>query len=325
VILSRNNLKKIIESYLKENDNWLGDDPEDFGVNLDDLKPVNYKQIYEKYLKIFKDEKSKIQKDILSDISGQIPEKSKNSLSKTLNRINLVLVKKIGEGDPGTIAAAFSIIHTEHGMYEPKIEDIKDEDIVYGKNYFDAYKLDKFKNPIILLIPSIFSKKIKEFSEEEERRLIAHEIDHIKYAIMQTRIKNLNEEQVKNILRTDLIGKNRQEIANVFIKEGYFNESETAYKKVSPMFKHYIELFKNEKVNEKVHIEEFAVRINVLDNHPDKEPILDAYNKNDIDYFEAAEYDEQIAQILPFLVKNITQNELDKVVKSKKNVSSNIA
>jgi hypothetical protein len=210
-------------------------------------------------------------------------------------------------------------------MYEPKIEDIKDEDIVYGKNYFDAYKLDKFKNPVILLIPSIFSKKIKEFSEEEERRLIAHEIDHIKYAIMQTRIKNLNEEQVKNILRTDLIGKNRQEIANVFLKEGYFNDSETAYKKVSPMFKHYIELFKNEKVNEKVHIEEFAVRINVLDNHPDKEPILDAYNKNDIDYFEAAEYDEQIAQILPFLVKNITQNELDKVVKSKKNVSSNIA
>jgi hypothetical protein len=325
VILSRSNLKKIIENYLKENDDWLGDDPEDFGVNLDDLKPVNYKQIYEKYLKIFEDEKSKVQKDILSDVSGQIPEKSKNSLSKTLNRINLVLVKKIGEGDPGTIAAAFSIIHTEHGMYEPKIEDIKDEDIVYGKNYFDAYKLDKFKNPIILLIPSIFSKKIKEFSEEEERRLIAHEIDHIKYAIMQTRIKNLNEEQVKNILRTDLIGKNRQEIANVFIKEGYFNESETAYKKVSPMFKHYIELFKNEKVNEKVHIEEFAVRINVLDNHPDKEPILDAYNKNDIDYFEAAEYDEQIAQILPFLVKNITQNELDKVVKSKKNVSSNIA
>jgi hypothetical protein len=325
VILSRSNLKKIIENYLKENDDWLGDDPEDFGVNLDDLKPVNYKQIYEKYLKIFEDEKSKVQKDILSDVSGQIPEKSKNSLSKTLNRINLVLVKKIGEGDPGTIAAAFSIIHTEHGMYEPKIEDIKDEDIVYGKNYFDAYKLDKFKNPVILLIPSIFSKKIKEFSEEEERRLIAHEIDHIKYAIMQTRIKNLNEEQVKNILRTDLIGKNRQEIANVFIKEGYFNESETAYKKVSPMFKHYIELFKNEKVNEKVHIEEFAVRINVLDNHPDKEPILDAYNKNDIDYFEAAEYDEQIAQILPFLVKNITQNELDKVVKSKKNVSSNIA
>jgi hypothetical protein len=325
VILSRSNLKKIIENYLKENDDWLGDDPEDFGVNLDDLKPVNYKQIYEKYLKIFEDEKSKVQKDILSDVSGQIPEKSKNSLSKTLNRINLVLVKKIGEGDPGTIAAAFSIIHTEHGMYEPKIEDIKDEDIVYGKNYFDAYKLDKFKNPIILLIPSIFSKKIKEFSEEEERRLIAHEIDHIKYAIMQTRIKNLNEEQVKNILRTDLIGKNRQEIANVFLKEGYFNDSETAYKKVSPMFKHYIELFKNEKVNEKVHIEEFAVRINVLDNHPDKEPILDAYNKNDIDYFEAAEYDEQIAQILPFLVKNITQNELDKVVKSKKNVSSNIA
>ena len=85
MILSRNNLKKIIESYLKENDDWLGDDPEDFGVNLDDLKPVNYKEIYEKYLKIFEDEKSKIQKDILSDVSGQIPEKSKNSLSKTIS------------------------------------------------------------------------------------------------------------------------------------------------------------------------------------------------------------------------------------------------
>ena len=180
--LSKKNLKILIESFLNE-DNNLFDVPDDYGLDLSMLDKPDYDQLYEKYLKIFNEEREKIKKETLTDISGQISEKSKESLANTLDRINLVLVKKIGN-DPTVLAACFSIIHAESGMYAPKTNDIKDEDILKGKNYFNAHKSNPFKFPVILVRPAELIKNMKEISEDEIRSLIAHEIDHAKYAVI---------------------------------------------------------------------------------------------------------------------------------------------
>ena len=314
--ISKQKLKVLIETYLKEDStNWLGNDPDDFGENLDFLDQPDYKSIYEKYVKMFEEEKEKIKKEILEDKSGQIPEKSRASLSKTLDRIKLVLANIIGN-DPGVFAAAFSVIHPHDDVFEPAIDDIKDEDIIAGKKHFDSYKQNRFMNPVIMVVPAEILENIKEMSEDEMRRLISHEIDHIKYAVLQTKFKTLNQSEIRNILRHDFQNKSRQEVAKILLKEKYFTDPEIAFKKVH-MHAHYLNVFKAGNVKEKVNIEELAVRINILDRHPKRDEILEKYRNNNINFEEASKFDEQIAHILPFLKREVSLEDIEKVVKIK--------
>ena len=316
--ISKKCLKVLIENYLKESgggdDDWLGPEPENYGRKLDTIEKPDYSEEYTKYLKILETQKKLIQDEITNDKSDQIPEESRNSLKKMIGKIKLVLVKKIGNKDPGTFATAFSILHTHKNVYEPSIDDISDDDIIAGKENFDAYKKSKFKNPVVLIVPKIFSKKVKEISDEQEARIIAHEVDHVKYAILQTHFKTLNQDQIRNVLRKDLKDSDRNKIADILASEGkYYENYDAAYKNIEPMYRYYLAIFSEENVKEKANIEEIAARIKTLNRLANKDEIIQNFKSGKLNFESAENIDIHVAQLLPFLKKDFKQEEIDKV------------
>lgn len=338
--ISKSSLKSIIRKYLNE-----GEEPgEELNLDAPDdeygslLGPEDYEKeykeksklvidkidfIYNETIKKFK-EKSKEKPDEYQDLT----EKQKKTLKSYLNNIRVVLIKKFPD-DPRTVASAAGLrwIMSDDESGEKTIsspsksasmEDITDDLILGGKKHFDEYMKNPRQNPIIVISSDKFRPSMVKVTPQDLADIVVHELDHIKYGILYLYDKKFNVKDIEKVLRKDLVGKSSGEISKIFEKEGLFKGVDSLQKTgyVTVMNKHYQNIFGAKEAIDTADYEEFAVRINILTRHSEKTKILERYSNQNISLKEVRKkYGMNISQVLPYLKRSASLNDLDKVVK----------
>ena len=306
--LTERQLRTIISRLLNEEDHdtgdtenilgSLGDDDDEEEVNAS----VNYQQMFEKAKNNAKQKLA----------SSAIPENVIRKIIPMLDRVNIVFVKTIkdheGNDEKSLAAVHHVIVDTKTG--KPSREPLsKDMEFLDSKSrqYFDIYKDKPVQNPIILVAVDV----MKPVSQET----MNHEFDHIKNNFVAMVFPSVNLIEVKRVLRTDLQGKEKSEIADIFVKEGYYVEAQ-AKSGVSTIFEYYQNAM-SENPNHRL-VDEIAVRVNEMMRQPGIDKIIKMINSRDkkltYRYVMRTLKNANAAQIIPFLKKNIKVSTLKQIV-----------
>ena len=307
--LTERQLRTIISRLLNEDDHdagdvgtnvlsSLGDDEDEDDVNVS----VNYQQMFEKAKNSAKQKLA----------NSSIPDTVVRKIIPMLDRVNIVFVRTIkdheGNNEKSLAAVHHVIVDTKTG--KPSREPLsKDMEFLDNKSrqYCDIYKDKPFQNPIIL----VAADTMKPLSQET----MNHEFDHIKNNFVAMIFPSVNLIEVKNVLRTDLQGKEKNEIADIFVEEGYYVAAQ-AKSGVSTIFDYYQNAM-SKNPNHRL-VDEIAVRVNEMMRQPGIDVIIKMINSKDKNltyrYVMRTLRNENAAQIIPFLKKDIKVSTLKQIV-----------
>ncbi len=296
--LRKKQLAQVIKDILLEQDDWLGDDDDLFN----DLGPTD------KYRDILK---SAITKEKLILSKKPLPPWMIKQVSDAITDIQL----GIDEVDTSSRAYVRHVSFDSEG--KPHAEDISD--LKLEEKLKSDYLSSPLTNPIIVIVPAIFDK----LQLSVKNTVLEHEVRHIRNNFIKMYDARLNVKEVRNILRKDLQGKKLDELIQVFTSEGRFptelsNLALTSVRRTLGKMQEYYEAALSEPPDE-LAVDELAVRIVFLQNN------LNAINTHKGKTFNAlvSEYGDDIAQIILFLDKNATEEDVMKVVKNDKREYNN--
>ncbi len=319
--LTKKQLALIIENFINEEDNWLGDEEDELGdlsVNITtDSKIKN----------AFNTAKEKVILDLeSSDTAAQnISEEMVANTIKIINKTHLHIadISETAAKYKGVNALA---LHVSYGDKEGDNRDILHfdtipQDINVPDSLRQKFNEDNINNPIIVVF-----KLYAELKEEQEIiDLLIHEVGHIKNSSIKALSEktgtgpksNLNVNEVKNVLRTDLSkGGNAKQVAEYILfheKPPRINEKMSgSHDLVLILSKYYVGVFQDPPDN--LGIEEFSVRLSALKSNPQALADFKA-GKKDYSYFKK-NYNTDIADLMLFISEKATIENVNKIVKN---------
>jgi hypothetical protein len=299
--IRKNQLKEIIKNILLEQDgDWLKDDDEDLYSWESDST--------DKYQAILK---SAITKEQLILSKKPLPRWMITQVQDALVNIKL----GIDEVDTSSRAYVRHVsFDTEGNPHAEDVSGLKLEDKLKS-DYLDS----PLTNPIVIIVPVIFDK----LQISVKNDVLQHEVRHIRNNFIKMYDPGLNVEEVRNVLRKDIKGKTLDELIQVFINEGRYDIELTALEQASirktiGKLQKYYEGALSEPPDE-LAVDELAVRIGFLQDDLNIIAIHAGKTFSDLE----DEYGSDIAQIILFLDKNVTSEDVIKVVKNSKSRDKN--
>ena len=303
--IRKTQLKEVIRSILLEKEgDWLGDD------EGEDLHALSARKISPE------DYRARLNVAILKEKQDLAGKKQIDTevLEKVLTILNTIHLAIDHEDD--------SHAYIRHIMFDqagkPYSEDISG--IEMDSQVRSAYEKHAPTNPIVVIVPSSFDK----LSEREQKNTLEHEVNHIRNNYFKLYWPHLNIEEVQDVLRKDFKGKSIVEVIEILTSEGRFEKAKSGLEAASTkrladqLYKYYQGVFAEPP--DELAVDEFAVRVGKLQDYPD------AVNNHQGSSFKdlEAKYSADAAQVLLFLDKNATLEDVNAVVKNSAKVSDSI-
>lgn len=295
--LTKKQLTVIIENYLHES------------------KSVSEKEIKQSFESVIKEIKGEIQNNNKDRLSPVVIK----SVSNVMNRVKLYIVPT---GDPiydnpevsNYEGFALHIKFDSEG--NPKPEQLN-MNIIKDKALQSAYEKNAVTSPIVV----IFQKNVK--SEEELKRLMFHEVGHIKNNFIKMyEGVSLNVEDVRNILRKDLKGLSVKEMIKVFKDEGRLSKfTLPGMSTLIAKYKEYYDGVFSEPPVE-LSVDEFAVRISGLQRQIVAQSSLSKGERQEFSKIKK-KYGVDTAGLSLFLKDDFEKSEVDAIVKSTEGENKN--
>lgn len=315
--LTKKQLSIIIEAFVNEEGNWLSDEDDDeIGVvkSVDDKIKSNFNSAKEKIISDLRAADAEAQ-----NISQEMVEDAIEIINKT--HLHIVQPKDTTSKYKGVNAIAF---HSSYGDKKGKNRsvlhfDTIPKDINLPNDLRQKFNEDNINNPVIV----VFKLYTQSKEDQEIFDLLFHEVGHIKNSAIKSLSEksgtgpksSLNVEEVRSVLRTDLLKGDPDQIAEYILfheKPPKIDEKiQGAHDLVLVLSRYYKGVFQNPPDN--LGVEEFSVRISALKNNPNAlKDFKDG--KKDYSYF-SKNYNTDVADVMLFISKKATIENVNKIVK----------
>lgn len=315
--LTKKQLSLIIEKFINEGD-WLSDNDDDVEIAIPESADSKIKNA-------FNNAKEKVISDLKSaDTSSQ--NISQKMVKDTINIINKTHLHIVDQSETshkykGVNALA---LHASYGDEEGNNLDVLHfdeipDDINIPADLRQNFKEDSLNNPIVVVF------KLYTQSKEKEAlfNLLFHEVSHIKNSAIKALSEEtnsgpkntLNVNEVKNVLRKDLVKGTPEKIAEYLL----YHEDPPRINKnmqgandlVLILSRYYKGVFQDPPDN--LGVEEFSVRLSTLKNNP---KALEDFKAGERSYsYFSRNYNTDIADIMIFISDDATIEKVNKIVK----------
>ena len=254
--ITRSQLSLIIENFINEQD-WLGDDE-------DDLLPTKNEKINKSLTRAIEEVSAEF---LGSDYESQgITKRLADYVVKTLkNNIQLHINEDILDKLAGVKAMVYHVdfSYDENNnptMYPDPIPDW----LKIPAKIKQKFESDSARYPIIV----VNSANVR---EDQIETVLLHEVGHIKNGLIKSVSKTakvgpgekLNVEVVQSVLRNDLVGKDAEEVLQIFVKEKRIKEARSDYDELVKRLNMYYQGAQNNPPDV-LGVEEFSVRISAI-------------------------------------------------------------
>jgi hypothetical protein len=304
--ITKRQLSLIIENFINEQD-WLGDDE-------DDLLPTKNEKINKSLTRAIEEVSAEL---LGSNYESQgITKRLADYIVKILkSNIQLHINEDISDQTAGVKAMVYHVDFSYDENNNPTMNpDPIPSWLKIPPKMKQKFESDSARNPIIV----VNSANVR---EDQIETVLLHEVGHIKNGLIKSVSKTaevgpgekLNVEVVQSVLRTDLIGKDAEEVLQILVKEKRIKETRSGYDELVKRLNMYYQGVQNNPPDV-LGVEEFSVRISAIKRQPSA---VDDFKsgKRDYEYFKN-EYNSDIADLTLFLDENVDIVNIDKIVKA---------